>query len=117
MNNQSRSLGYLVRTAVQNNPNILPDVCSVLNLSSDSKETLFEACDIGLIVTPDEYVLLAQALAIDPDKLLTYENSDQYSKLIHCRGSFSNQSDCDKILDLIDSYIELVEESSAHKAC
>jgi len=41
--------------------------------------------------------------------LLHPVNTNCYKGMVHCAGSFSNQEECDEILDLIDAYIDLKE--------
>ena len=45
------------------------------------------------------------------DELLQERDSEEYKKLIHCMGSIKNQDNVEMILDYIDSYITLREDS------
>ena len=42
-------------------------------------------------------------------EILNYSNNDSYKNIIHCRTDFSEQKNCDKKLDIIDSYIDVYE--------
>ncbi len=64
-----------------------------------------------LLLSGNELNDIAGTLDVNSDELLQERDSEEYKKLIHCMGSIKNQDNVERILDYIDSYITLREDS------
>lgn len=101
-----RDFGYKVHTLLNDNPSKKADLCRRLNFSNNDLARL--TCG-RLAVTPNQVKTIADVFSQNPIDLFTYENKDSYSSMVHCMSAFSSQKNCDEILDIIDSYIDIKE--------
>ena len=104
-----RDFGYKVYTLLNDNPSRKDELCKQLNFSDTDLKRL--TCG-RLAVTPNQVKTIAAIFKQDPEDLLTYENNDSYSAMVNCISSFSSQKNCNEVLDLIDSYIDIKEAAS-----
>ncbi len=101
-----RDLGYKIMSAIGDNENLKTKLCSKLNFSTiDLNRLLFGR----LSVTPVQLTTIATTLSVPLEELINYKNNDSYKDIVHCMSSFSSQENCNEILDIIDSYIDLKE--------
>ncbi len=101
-----RDLGYKIMSAIRDNENLKTELCSKLNFSTiDLNRLLFGR----LSVTPVQLTTIATTLSVPFEELINYKNNDSYKDIVHCMSSFSSQENCNEVLDIIDSYIDLKE--------
>lgn len=101
-----RSIGYFIDSLLGDDNSKRNDFCKTLNFSLTDLNRLCEGV-IGL--TPIQLEKTASFFGNTISEILNYSNTDSYSNKVHCRTDFSNQENCDKILDIIDSYIDVRE--------
>ena len=101
-----RRLGFNIENASKKNYAQVEDFASAINLSVKDVHRLFEG---RLILSPFQLKVIAEKVNTPLKELLNI--SGKYT-LVECMGSFKNKQNEDKILDLIDHYIDLVEAVS-----
>lgn len=101
-----RRLGSNIEKASQKKYMQVEDFANAVNLSLKDVHRLFEG---RLILSPLQLKVIAEKVNTPLKELL--DISGQYT-LVECMGSFKNKQNEDKILDLIDNYIDLVEAVS-----
>lgn len=62
-----------------------------------------------LLLSGRELEEIAKALNVKLESLLERREESEYRELLHCMGSYHNVENKDKILDYIDTYIEIEE--------
>lgn len=65
-----------------------------------------------LYLSGKELNKIAEAIGVNLELLLNRRNGDDYKQLIHCMGKINNHDNVDRILDYIDTYITLKEDSA-----
>ena len=104
--NKFRNIGYYIDSMLKGDVNKKSDYCSLLNFSSNDLNRL---CDGRIILTPNQLEKTAFFFKKSVSDIISYVNLDSYSDQVHCRTKFSDSSNCDKILDIIDAYIDVKE--------
>ena len=104
--NKFRSVGYFVNSMLGNDNNKRQSFCELLNFSFLD---LTRLCEGRIGLTPVQLEKTAAFFKKPMTEILNYSNNDSYKNMIHCRTDFSEQKNCDKILDIIDSYIDVYE--------
>ena len=64
-----------------------------------------------LLVAKKDLDKIAEALNESYDELIRERNREDYNAVFDCMGTFSDEQNEDRILDLIDMYIELKEKA------
>lgn len=77
-----------------------------LNFSSNDLRKLYDG---RLAFSDEDLSVISEELKVPVDDILDYVETDAYPKMVHCMSKFSRQENCDKILDIIDSYIDIKE--------
>ncbi len=62
-----------------------------------------------LLLAPDELQHVAEQLHTTPAELLSCENRERMTPAFHYMQKFSDMENLDKVLDLLDEYVELKE--------
>ena len=101
-----RDLGYRIMTLINNDSTLKARLCSNLNFSSLDLERLFYG---RLALTPIQIRNIASTLSVSTEDLINYKNTDSYKNYVHCMSAFSSQDNCNEVLDIIDSYIDIKE--------
>ena len=101
-----RRLGSNIEKASRENYKRVEDFANAINLSVRDVHRLFEG---RLIVSPFQLKAISEKVNTPVRELL--DISGKYT-LVECMGSFKDEQNKDKILDLIDNYIDLVEAIS-----
>lgn len=102
-----RDLGYRISLAInEKNRNEL------LNRLDFSEVDLKKLEQGRLSLTPRQLDDVSEILNLSKEELLDYTDNTCYQNMVHCMSCFSNQENCNKILDIIDSYIDLKESCS-----
>lgn len=75
-----------------------------------SVEEVHKVCDARLYTTEEDIDKIATFFAIPTEELFT-AREDAYTGegFLHCMGSFKNESNKEKILDIFDMYADLKE--------
>ena len=107
-----RDFGYKVHTLLSEYPSKKDELSKKLNFSNNDLARL--TCG-RLAVTPNQVEIIADVFSTSPIDLLSYENKDSFSSMVHCTKAFSSQKNCNEILDIIDSYIDIKEAASKKK--
>lgn len=81
-------------------------LCNTLGFSYQDYQRLITG---RLVLSPKELKTVAGLFSIEPAEILNYRNRDGYSELVHFRKPYTQQKDCEEILDIIDTYIDFVE--------
>lgn len=74
-----------------------------------NEQDLHKLCAGRLTLSPADLDIVADTLNTSFSSLVSSSNSDSYQKRLNCRTNFSDLKNCDKILDVIDSYIDIKE--------
>ena len=101
-----RRLGYNIEKASQRKYNTIEEFANVVNLSLRDVHRLFEG---RLVLSPFQLKAISEKVDISLKELL--DVSGKYN-LVECMGSFKDKRNEDKVLDLIDDYIDLMEAIS-----
>ena len=101
-----RDLGYRIMTLSKNNEALISELCSKLNFSRLDLNRLFYG---KLSLTPLQIKTVASTLSVSVEDLINYKNQDSYKDIVHCMSSFSSQENCNEVLDIIDSYVDIKE--------
>lgn len=101
-----RSLGYKISSLVNDDT----EKKELLYTNLGFSENDFLRLKYGrLSLSPVQIKKISSLLSVNCDDLISYSNDDCYKNDVHCMSSFSNQKNCDEILDIIDSYIDIKE--------
>lgn len=101
-----RRLGYNIEKASRKAFAQTEEFANAINLSLKDVHRLFEG---RLILSPLQLKVISEKVNMPLKELL--DISGKYT-LVECMGSFRDEKNEDKILDLIDNYIDLVEAIS-----
>lgn len=101
-----RRLGQNIEKASQDIYTNVEDFAKAINLSLNDLYRVFEG---RLLLTPSKLKEIAQVVNKPVGQLLNI--SGEYT-FVECMGNFSDKSNEDQILDIIDDYIDLVEAIS-----
>lgn len=101
-----RRLGSNIEKASKTKYSSITDFARDVGLSVNDVSRLFE----GRLFLPPFYLKkISQLIGLPFDELI---NTDGEYALVDCMGNFKDEKNKDKILDLIDNYIDLVEAVS-----
>lgn len=101
-----RRLGQNIEKASQTIYSNVEDFAKAVGLSITDLNKVFEG---RLILPPLEFKRISQIINIPLNQLL---NTTGDYTFVECMGNFREKENEDKILDLIDDYIDLVEAIS-----
>ena len=105
MANLCRKIGTNIYTFMQE-ANLCPkDLASSLNYSINDVWNVIEG---KIMIPPVEIEKIAGVLGTTANQLVTYDSSSPVPNLEFMK-EFSNQDSLDKILDLMDEYVEIKE--------
>ncbi len=103
MSAELRRLGSNIEKASRSNYKQIEEFANDTNLSVRDVHRLFEG---RLILSPLQLKVISEKVNTPLKELL--DISGEYT-LVECMGRFKDEKNEDKILDLIDNYIDLVE--------
>lgn len=63
-------------------------------------------------VSFDQLSTLARTLGVEISSLLTGSEEDYNKSVVHCMNEFSNTDNREKILDIIDEYLDVIDSLS-----
>lgn len=101
-----RRLGYNIEKASQKKYEKIEEFACAINLSVKDTRRLFEG---RLLPSPLQLKVVSEKVEVPLKQLL--DVTGKYA-LVECMGNFKDEQNEDKILDLIDDYIDLVEAIS-----
>ena len=101
-----RDLGYKIGLLVKNEPSKENELLNVLLLSKKDLNRLIFG---RLALSPLQIKKIAAIFSVTPESLVLDKNEDSYRDMVHCMSAFSSQKNCEEILDIIDSYIDIKE--------
>lgn len=101
-----RRLGSNIEKASRKTFKQIEEFANAINLSEKDVYRLFEG---RLILSPVQLKVISEKVNTPLKELL--DVSGKYT-LVECMGSFKDEKNEDKILDLIDNYIDLIEAIS-----
>ncbi|MBS7295606.1 MAG: hypothetical protein KIG96_09495 [Treponema sp.] len=104
--NKIRSIGYTIDCLLDDNKELREPLKTKLNIS---EYDLKRICAGRLTLSPTSLRIVSETLKCPFKDLLMTSNTDSYQRKLSCRTSFSNPENCDKILDIIDSFIDIKE--------
>lgn len=81
-------------------------LCNTLNFSNKDYYRLITG---RLSLTPKQLKTITELFSIEPAEILNYRNRDGYAKLVNYRKPYTQQDNCEEILDIIDTYIDFAE--------
>lgn len=100
-----RNIGYKIYLITKQNED-KELLCNTLNFSDKDYYRLITG---RLSITPKQLKTIAELFSIEPAEILNYRNRDGYSELIHSKKPYTQQKNCEEILDIIDTYIDFAE--------
>ena len=102
-----RDLGYKIFSLIKENPNKKDLFLKRLGFSEIDYNKLING---RLFLSIKDVETIADIFSIKPDKLISYKNNNCFHNMVFtCQNSFSAQENCNKVLDLIDEYIDIKE--------
>lgn len=104
--NKIRSIGYTIDCLLDDNKELREPLKVKLNISENELKRI---CAGRLTLSPNALRTVSDTLNYPFKDLLMSSNTDLYQRRLNCRTSFSNRENCDKILDIIDSFIDIKE--------
>lgn len=104
--NKIRSIGYTIDCLLDDNKELREPLKAKLNITEND---LKRVCAGRLTLSPNALRIVSETLNYPFKDLLMISNNDSYQRKLNCRTSFSNPENCDKILDIIDSFIDIKE--------
>lgn len=106
MANDLRRIGQNIEQFANNVYHSIEEFANAINLSVNDTHRLFEG---RLVLTPLKLKEISRVLSVSLSELLNTEG--EYS-FVDCMGSFSNKANEDFIINIIDDYIDLIEDTS-----
>lgn len=106
MGTDLRKLGQNIEKASQSIYSNIEDFANAINISVKDMYRVFEG---RLLLPPSKLIEVSRVINKPLGELL--ETNEEY-KFIECMGNFKEQKNEEKILDIIDNYIDLVEAIS-----
>ena len=106
MATELRRLGRNIEIASKSAYRNIEDFAKEINLSTKDMYRLFEG---RLLLAPSMFMKIAEVLKKPLNELL--DTSGEFA-IVECMGSFKDKNNEDKVLDIIDNYIDLIEAIS-----
>ena len=104
----TRVVGNNINLVMKQNKINADQVADTLGMSENDVLRILSG---RLLLSGNELNDIANGLDVGIEELLQEKESNEYKKLIHCMGNINKQENVDRILDYIDSYIILREDS------
>ncbi len=104
--NQPRLIGQNIELVMRKSAISDGQMASMLGCSDMDVHRITEGV---LLLSGRELEDIARVLNVSPEYLLERRTENEYRELLHCMGSYRNVVNKDKILDYIDTYIEIEE--------
>lgn len=105
---RSRMLGRNIQLDMEKNDISEVEFASNLGFSIAELKKILEG---KMLLAKSDLENIAQYLRETYDELVRERTKEEYESIFDCMGSFSNEESEDKILNLIDMYIELKEKA------
>ena len=80
------------------------EINGLLNLSDQETEAFFKG---RLLLTYDQLTRLAQRIDVTTLDLIKGNEEEYTSSVVHCMNPFDNEQNREKILDIIDDYMDI----------
>lgn len=103
----ARELGFAIHELVQNNPEIERRLEKELDISSHELQKIYAG---RLFLTGTDLQKIAGVCDTNLQALLAADRKVYDEKVVHYMTAFRNRENREKILDLIDAYIDVCEE-------
>ena len=105
---RSRMLGRNIQLDMEKHDISEAEFASNLGFSIAELKKILEG---KMLLAKKDVENIAQHLQETYDELVRERTREEYESIFDCMGSFSNEENEDKILNLIDMYIELKEKA------
>ena len=105
---RSRMLGRNIQLDMEKKGISETDFASKLGYSLSELKKLFEG---KMLIARHDLKNIAHCLNETYEELVRVRSKEEYEAIFDCMGSFSDEENEDKILNLIDMYIELKERA------
>lgn len=106
---QARMLGYRVQK-IANSCNVSPlELSKIIECNEIQLKSFFKGRSF---ISFEQLSLLAQKLGVNINALLTGDEEGYNSSVVHCMNDFDDPSNREKILDIIDEYMDVLDSVS-----
>ncbi len=105
MANLCRKIGVNIYTFMQNAGTTPEELAEALNYSI---KDMWDVIEGKVIVPPVELERIAKALGLTKDEIVQYD-AERLAPNLAFMNEFSNPDNLDKLLDLLDEYVEIKE--------
>lgn len=102
----ARELGYTIHQAVAGDFQKEHEIRSALNLSEFEAKRLYAG---RLFLTSSDIKKVAGILNIPAKELVRIDTANYDKNVVHCMSDFNDRNNREKILDLINAYIDVRE--------
>ena len=99
-----RVLGLTIQKLAAEHHVTESDLGSLIHCDPDQVKYLFKG---RLFPTFDQLLALADRFQVSVDVLLDGDHEYYSKNVVHCMGEFSQEENREKILDIIDTYLDL----------
>lgn len=100
----NRKIGYNISLLLDGNP--ISDLANGLNLTEYDVRRILDG---RVFVNPDLISKIANFFNVEPSEVYRVRSNDEYKGMIHCMSEFSDTKNQEFILDMMDSYVDLME--------
>ncbi len=106
---QARMIGNFIKSQADRRHMSIADLAEILNCTDHQVMSLLKG---RALASFSQLSLLAQRFEISVAEIL-HGNSETYNEtVVHCMNRFQNPENREKILDLIDDYMDIVDAVS-----
>ena len=102
----ARMLGNYIDHIAKSNGLSISELSKVLNCTETQVYSLIKG---RAYASFDQLSKLAEALGISFDQMLSGDLQSYNASVVHCMNDFQDTSNREKILDLIDDYIDIID--------
>ncbi len=105
----NRKIGYNISLLLRDQGKATKDLCDHLNFAQSDINKLLNG---RLGFNPQLLNKLSEFFSVPVTEILRVRSNDEYAQFVQCMSEFSDKENCDRILDIIDTYIDLCEAKS-----
>lgn len=102
----AREMGFAIGSLASKNPGKEGELQQRLGITQHELQKLFAG---RLFVNSADIATIADVYSVDPMEIVKPDITMYNKGIVHCMSEFSDQKNCEKILDLIDAYIDAKE--------
>lgn len=106
---QARMIGYRVQKYADSKQLSLLDLGAILECDVKQTKAFLKGRSFASF---EQLVRLAQKLEISVSDLLTGDEEDYNNHVVHCMNGFQDNENREKILDIIDEYMDVFDSVS-----